>query len=469
MAPHRMRSLPQSADVISDQKPHLVRDVPELMRVEPEMQRLSKADMRAVRAGGPRYDPAKTPGAVAKPASMMPYPPAPETAIFRLEQPPRAQPAAPAGPPPSGPVPMPYNELQSPSSIYGTRPPSSYPTRPPSASMSGTQFHNQGPPRTPSQLPPAGAWPPDAVHYSDIPRSAYYEAYQAQPDSFAGTRPDSPAYSTSRPMRQLISCYPCRNRKLKCDGSQPCSQCMRRSGDEECRYADAVRRRGKGKKTARSDDTRSEASIEIIEPTTPERERMRVKHEPASPPRPSAAGSSVATGAAAGPLETSNASSGTADGTRGPPFWRDQPPPEVKQEPAARNGQESMGSIHGLVDLDRVLPPLRALEGQIPPPMGTRAADPPRLEIDSSDANRPAAAEEIDELDEDQSRDGLDLNLPRREASGGILQPTPAAPSGPVRIWEPPATPQAISVTSSRPPSASDIAKAASSVPEGQE
>ncbi|OCF71764.1 hypothetical protein I204_07827 [Kwoniella mangroviensis CBS 8886] len=51
-----------------------------------------------------------------------------------------------------------------------------------------------------------------------------------------------------RPKRQQISCYPCRQRKLRCDGKTPCAQCSRRHIDGQCRYADRIRRRGRGKK-----------------------------------------------------------------------------------------------------------------------------------------------------------------------------------------------------------------------------
>jgi hypothetical protein len=48
--------------------------------------------------------------------------------------------------------------------------------------------------------------------------------------------------------RQAISCFPCRTRKLKCNGQKPCTQCTRRGGDDGCNYAESVKRRGKGKK-----------------------------------------------------------------------------------------------------------------------------------------------------------------------------------------------------------------------------
>jgi hypothetical protein len=67
----------------------------------------------------------------------------------------------------------------------------------------------------------------------------------------------SPSSSSNKPSRQLISCYPCRSRKLKCDGNQPCSQCIRRGSDTECTYAPSVRRRGKGKKSMFSEGSTS--------------------------------------------------------------------------------------------------------------------------------------------------------------------------------------------------------------------
>ncbi|WVQ78420.1 hypothetical protein IAT38_000506 [Cryptococcus sp. DSM 104549] len=49
--------------------------------------------------------------------------------------------------------------------------------------------------------------------------------------------------------RQLISCYPCRKRKLRCDGGRPvCQQCQRRNIHGQCGYAETVKRRGRGKR-----------------------------------------------------------------------------------------------------------------------------------------------------------------------------------------------------------------------------
>jgi hypothetical protein len=56
-----------------------------------------------------------------------------------------------------------------------------------------------------------------------------------------------------KPKRQPISCYPCRKRKLKCDGDHPCSSCIKRSSEVECKYEGEIKRRGKGKKQVEAD------------------------------------------------------------------------------------------------------------------------------------------------------------------------------------------------------------------------
>ncbi|ORY24993.1 hypothetical protein BCR39DRAFT_545514 [Naematelia encephala] len=62
-------------------------------------------------------------------------------------------------------------------------------------------------------------------------------------------RYDMPSGSETRHRtRQAISCFPCRQKKLRCDGAKPCVQCVRRNSIEKCAYADGVRRRGKGRR-----------------------------------------------------------------------------------------------------------------------------------------------------------------------------------------------------------------------------
>lgn len=96
--------------------------------------------------------------------------------------------------------------------------------------------------------PPAGQpWPPPNTPAPNHP--GLYSSH-VNPRT-------SPSPSSNKPSRQLISCYPCRSRKLKCDGNQPCSQCIRRGGNPECTYAPSVRRRGKGKKSMFSEGSTS--------------------------------------------------------------------------------------------------------------------------------------------------------------------------------------------------------------------
>ncbi|ODN98459.1 hypothetical protein L198_03704 [Cryptococcus wingfieldii CBS 7118] len=65
--------------------------------------------------------------------------------------------------------------------------------------------------------------------------------------------------------RQLISCYPCRKRKLRCDGRKPiCEQCERRKVASECGYAESVKRRGKGKSAdGRSEEEKKEDEADV--------------------------------------------------------------------------------------------------------------------------------------------------------------------------------------------------------------
>lgn len=87
--------------------------------------------------------------------------------------------------------------------------------------------------------------------YPPIQRHSYSSTSMSMsmsPTSPSSTGERERERERERKHRQAISCYPCRGRKLKCDGEKPCSQCVRRGGAGECEYAQAVRRRGKGKK-----------------------------------------------------------------------------------------------------------------------------------------------------------------------------------------------------------------------------
>lgn len=106
------------------------------------------------------------------------------------------------------------------------------------------------------------AYPP---HSSLTTPSSNNPARHSSHDSYYHTSSRG-FYSTSgggpgRSQRQLISCYPCRRRKLKCDGAIPCAQCLRRGNEAECAYATHVRRRGKGKR--KDDDESSTGSSRL--------------------------------------------------------------------------------------------------------------------------------------------------------------------------------------------------------------
>lgn len=139
-----------------------------------------------------------------------------------------------------------YNYATSSSSSgYGYQP------RPP-------QYANPGPTYAPEGMIIEHRGPPPPNQYPYIPQQ--YRYYHPQ-GGFDHTSPlTSPTSSQSQHReetrtgrsqpRQPISCYPCRVRKLKCDGGHPCSQCLKRSSTDSCAYADSVRRRGKAKRVA---------------------------------------------------------------------------------------------------------------------------------------------------------------------------------------------------------------------------
>ncbi|WRT67226.1 uncharacterized protein IL334_004192 [Kwoniella shivajii] len=82
------------------------------------------------------------------------------------------------------------------------------------------------------------------------PASDYFNA------AFPSNSAPASQRAQKRTKRQPISCYPCRDRKLKCDGKTPCGQCSKRHIDGQCHYAKAIRRRGRNRKT---DDDGDEA------------------------------------------------------------------------------------------------------------------------------------------------------------------------------------------------------------------
>lgn len=53
---------------------------------------------------------------------------------------------------------------------------------------------------------------------------------------FRLTPPNDPHRKVIKRNRQVVSCIPCRTRKLKCDRQQPCSSCVKRSDVGSCRF-----------------------------------------------------------------------------------------------------------------------------------------------------------------------------------------------------------------------------------------
>lgn len=110
-------------------------------------------------------------------------------------------------------------------------------------------------------LPRDSTVPPPLRRNSKIDPGYMYSGHD--PYDFHSNAPapttTSPPNGTTRNIgqRQLISCYPCRSRKMKCDGQKPCGQCAKRGGEGDCEYAAEVKRRGRGKKSRGSEAGRS--------------------------------------------------------------------------------------------------------------------------------------------------------------------------------------------------------------------
>lgn len=74
-----------------------------------------------------------------------------------------------------------------------------------------------------------------------------------------------PVGSNRQRKRQLISCYPCRKRKIRCDGRRPvCEQCERRKIVNQCGYAESIKRRKRVKDSGGDDrEMRKEGDEDI--------------------------------------------------------------------------------------------------------------------------------------------------------------------------------------------------------------
>lgn len=167
------------------------------------------------------------------------------------------------------PYPPAKNQRLSPARSIVTHPspyPSAPPPYPPHAhplSHSGVQAVS-GSATVPDYAPP---YPPAAPHYqypypgSHYPPAGPYDHPSYGPPAHAmpggmygghgagaySRAPEQPTQHLRN--RQMISCHPCRSRKVKCSGGHPCEACIKIKKTSECEYEKTVRRRGKGKKS----------------------------------------------------------------------------------------------------------------------------------------------------------------------------------------------------------------------------
>jgi len=195
----------------------------------------------------------------------------PRERAYRTQPPPLRQSSSSDPGPPNYPTPFDQRHPRSMSfgSAYSPQPPHRhhpYAPYPHSASISGraSTSYPSGPvsgqanqqwteSHTPGYRPP----PPERHSYSSTSTSVSHSPTSPRPGmSIFNDRDRDPLGSShghghghgKHQSRQAISCFPCRTRKLKCNGQKPCSQCTRRGGDDGCRFAESVKRRGKGKK-----------------------------------------------------------------------------------------------------------------------------------------------------------------------------------------------------------------------------
>ncbi|KAJ5745744.1 hypothetical protein N7520_010926 [Penicillium odoratum] len=77
--------------------------------------------------------------------------------------------------------------------------------------------------------------------------------------------------SAQRKSRTVLSCIPCRERKVKCDRLEPCNQCTRRSVVERCDYSPKTARVGVSTSptTITAALTRRDADNSPIPPSAP--------------------------------------------------------------------------------------------------------------------------------------------------------------------------------------------------------
>lgn len=82
---------------------------------------------------------------------------------------------------------------------------------------------------------------------------------------FRLTPPNDPHRKVIKRNRQVVSCVPCRTRKLKCDRQQPCNSCVKRGDVASCRFFGTVGSSGTGRAPSAVPRTEMQARLQKLE------------------------------------------------------------------------------------------------------------------------------------------------------------------------------------------------------------
>lgn len=91
--------------------------------------------------------------------------------------------------------------------------------------------------------------------------------------------------SAQRKSRTVLSCVPCRQRKVKCDRLEPCSQCTRRSVAEACDYSPKTAR-AENATSPIADSVQTDADIPLSPFVAPVVETLLISPDVRSAPIP---------------------------------------------------------------------------------------------------------------------------------------------------------------------------------------
>lgn len=143
-------------------------------------------------------------------------------------------------------------------------------------------------------------WTTNAVARMDIQNSGGHSAHAPTPEQ---KEIDRVLYL--RRISQARSCYPCRQRKVKCDHGQPCRTCQKRGHPEICSYTVGTpeKRRGRRAKRATADGATPQGASASASANRAESEQHQGKERPSRDDSPQSEVSSNQTTPAA-PLAT---------------------------------------------------------------------------------------------------------------------------------------------------------------------